>query len=216
MGALPVLTWLLRISPLCSILGLAFPAISNLNKNPFFVNANADGAVDANQFGFYLASSGSELYLGGTNEDLYSESIEFNSVDSSGGFWQATGAKAKVGSTSAVTGFQTIIDSGTTLMYGPPAAVKKVFAKVTGSKLFDSTNGMFHSDSRHVFLMILRRLLLIPVRYASHHLLQLGWQGLDDFCGQPEPRTDRYRLQGLRRIACCARPWPRHGRLAPR
>ncbi|KAJ6588105.1 acid protease [Mycena capillaripes] len=129
--------------PIDGILGLAFPAISNLNKNPFFVNANADGDVDANQFGFYLASSGSELFLGGTNEDLYTGDIEFNSVDSSGGFWQATGAKALVGSSSAVTGFQTIIDSGTTLMYGPPAAVKKVFAKVSGSKVFDSTNGYY-------------------------------------------------------------------------
>ncbi|KAJ7700486.1 acid protease [Mycena rosella] len=129
--------------PVDGILGLAFPAISNLNQNPFFVTANDAGSVDANQFGFYLASSGSELYLGGTNSDLYSGDIEFNSVDSSGGFWQATGAKAKVGSTSAVTGFQTIIDSGTTLMYGPPAAVKKLFAKVTGSKLYDSTNGYY-------------------------------------------------------------------------
>ncbi|KAJ7450831.1 acid protease [Mycena latifolia] len=129
--------------PIDGILGLAFPAISNLNANPFFVTANDAGAVDANQFGFYLASSGSELYLGGTNEDLYSGEIEFNSVDSSGGFWQATGAKAKVGSTSAVTGFQTIIDSGTTLMYGPPASVKKLFAKVSGSKVYDSTNGYY-------------------------------------------------------------------------
>jgi cathepsin D len=98
---------------LFSILGLAFPAISNLNQNPFFVNADAAGVVDANQFGFYLASSGSELYLGGTNDDLYSGDIEFNSVDSSGGFWQATGGKALVGLTTAVSGIETIIDSGT-------------------------------------------------------------------------------------------------------
>ncbi|KAJ7067092.1 acid protease [Mycena amicta] len=97
--------------PIDGILGLAFPAISNLNENPFFYTADAAGNVDANQFGFYLASTGSELYLGGTNEDLYTGDIEFNSVDSSSGFWQATGAKVKVGSSSAVTGFQTIIDS---------------------------------------------------------------------------------------------------------
>ncbi|KAJ7829548.1 acid protease [Mycena leptocephala] len=129
--------------PVDGILGLAFPAISNLNENPFFVTANDAGATDANQFGFYLASTGSELYLGGTNDAKYSGDIEFNAVDSSQGFWQATGAKAKVGSTSAVTGFDTIIDSGTTLMYGPPAAVKKLFAKVSGSKVYDSTNGYY-------------------------------------------------------------------------
>ncbi|KAJ7782162.1 acid protease [Mycena olivaceomarginata] len=127
--------------PIDGILGLAFPAISNLNQNPFFVNADADGVVDTNQFGFYLASSGSELFLGGANSDHYTGDIEFNSVDSSGGFWQATGASAKVGSSTAVSGIQTIIDSGTTLMYGPAADVKKIFAKVTGSKVYDSTNG---------------------------------------------------------------------------
>ncbi|KAJ7802540.1 acid protease [Mycena olivaceomarginata] len=120
--------------PIDGILGLAFPAISNLNQNPFFVNADAGGVVDANQFSFYLASSGSELYLGGTNDDLYTGDIEYNSVDSSGGFWQATGGKALVGSTTAVSGIETIIDSGTTLIYGPPADVKKIFAKVTGSE----------------------------------------------------------------------------------
>ncbi|KAJ7752532.1 acid protease [Mycena olivaceomarginata] len=129
--------------PIDGILGLAFPAISNLNKNPFFVNANHDGDVDANQFAFYLASSGSELYLGGTNSDLYTGEIEYNAVDSSSGFWQATGASAKVGGSTAVSGIQTIIDSGTTLMYGPAADVKKIFAKVAGSKVYDSTNGYY-------------------------------------------------------------------------
>ncbi|KAJ7337667.1 acid protease [Mycena albidolilacea] len=129
--------------PIDGILGLAFPAISNLNQNPFFVNADAAGVVDANQFSFYLASSGSELYLGGTNDDLYTGDIEFNSVDSSGGFWQATGGKALVDSATTVSGIETIIDSGTTLIYGPPADVKKIFAKVTGSKVYDSKNGYY-------------------------------------------------------------------------
>ncbi|KAJ6606003.1 acid protease [Mycena vulgaris] len=129
--------------PIDGILGLAFPAISNLGENPFFNTAIDAGTVDANQFGFYLASSGSELYLGGTNEDLYSGAIEFNDVDSSTGFWQAAGAKAKVGTTTAVSGFQTVIDSGTTLMYGPPAAVKKLYAAVSGSKVYDSANGYY-------------------------------------------------------------------------
>ncbi|KAF7366914.1 Acid protease [Mycena sanguinolenta] len=120
-----------------------FPAISNLNSSPFFVNADSQGAVDANQFAFYLASSGSELFLGGTDQNLFTGDIEFNSVDSSGGFWQVTGGGAKVGSSSVLSGIETIIDSGTTLAYGPPDDVKEIFAKVSGSKLFDSTNGFY-------------------------------------------------------------------------
>ncbi|KAJ7701588.1 acid protease [Mycena rosella] len=129
--------------PVDGILGLAFPAISNLNKNPFFNTASKDGTVDANQFGFFLASNNSELYLGGTNANKFSGNIEYHTVNKSTGFWQIPNARAKVGSTTAVSGFETIIDSGTTIMYGPPAAVKEIYAKVKGSAVFDSTNGYY-------------------------------------------------------------------------
>ncbi|KAF7334942.1 Acid protease [Mycena venus] len=129
--------------PIDGILGLAFPAISNIGENPFFVTAANAGTFDANQFGFYLASSGSTLYLGGTDESKYSGDIEYVPVDSSNGFWQAQGAKLKVGSSTVLTGIDTIIDSGTTLAYGPSATIKKVYAKVPGSKLFDSENGLY-------------------------------------------------------------------------
>ncbi|KAF9065022.1 acid protease [Rhodocollybia butyracea] len=129
--------------PTDGILGLAFPAISNLNADPFFVTANSQGAVTSNEFAFYLASSGSELFLGGTNSDLFSGSIEFHDVDTSTGFWQITGASIASGSTTAVSNFETIIDSGTTIMYGPPDAVKDFYNKVSGAKLFDSSEGFY-------------------------------------------------------------------------
>ena len=37
----------------------------------------------------------------------------------------------------------TIIDSGTTLMYGPPAAVKTFYAAISGSAVFDSSEGLY-------------------------------------------------------------------------
>jgi len=123
---------------------MAFPALSNLGTDPFFNTAFSQGAVPTNEFAFKLASTGSELFLGGANTARFSGSIEFHSVSSSaGGFWQISGASIHTGSATPVTGFQTIIDSGTTIMYGPPAAVKKFYASVTGAKLFDSTNGFY-------------------------------------------------------------------------
>ena len=95
-------------------------------------------------FGFKLASSGSELYLGGTNSAHYSGSIEYHDVDQSTVFWQITGAKALVGSTTAVSGFETIIDSGTTIMYGPPSAVKTFYSKISGSGVYDSSEGYYY------------------------------------------------------------------------
>lgn len=71
-----------------------------------------------------LASSGSELYLGGANVKLYTSKIETHAVYTSTGFWQSSCAFTLVGITAAVTGFKTVIDSGATIMYGPPAVVR--------------------------------------------------------------------------------------------
>ena len=113
-------------------------------QNPFFNTLISQGTVSAGVFGFKLASSGSELYLGGANDELYSGSLEFHDVDTSSGFWQLPGAKAYVNGKSVVTGFETIIDSGTTIMYGPPSAVKKLFASVSGSGVYDSSQGYYY------------------------------------------------------------------------
>ena len=100
--------------PIDGILGLAYPAISNLKQDPWFTNANSQGAVDKNSFGFYLAKTGSELYLGGANDKLYSGDVEYHDVDKSEGFWLITGASISVDGKSAADSFDTIIDSGTT------------------------------------------------------------------------------------------------------
>ncbi|KAI9001242.1 protease [Trametes punicea] len=129
--------------PTDGILGLAFPAISNLGQNPFFVNAFAQNQVVENVFAFKLSSTSSELYIGGTNQSLFNGSIEYHNLSSSEGFWQIGNARALVNGQAAVSGFQTIIDSGTTIMYGPPAAVKDVYAAVEGSQVFDEENGFY-------------------------------------------------------------------------
>ncbi|KAJ7635309.1 acid protease [Roridomyces roridus] len=129
--------------PIDGILGMAYPSISNLNVDPFFVNANKAGSTGANQFGFYLASSGSELYLGGTQSDKYSGDIEFNKIDTSTGFWQTTGASVLVGGKSVGDSFDAIIDSGTTLAYGPPDAVKALYDAIPGSSVYDQDQGLY-------------------------------------------------------------------------
>lgn len=71
-------------------------------------------------FAFKLASSDSELYIGGTNDQLYSGDIEYHNVSSSGGgFWQISGASAIVGGKEVVSGFETIIDSGESSLRTP-------------------------------------------------------------------------------------------------
>ncbi|KAL1745063.1 aspartic peptidase domain-containing protein [Schizophyllum fasciatum] len=129
--------------PIDGILGLAYPAISNLKQDPWFTNANAQGAVDKNAFGFYLAKTGSELFLGGANEELYSGDVEYHDVDKSEGFWLITGAAIAVDGKSAADGFDTIIDSGTTLAYGPPDVIDEIFSKIDGAKAYDQQQGLY-------------------------------------------------------------------------
>ncbi|THH27059.1 hypothetical protein EUX98_g7124 [Antrodiella citrinella] len=128
--------------PLDGILGLAFQDISNLNAPPFFQNAFSEGAVPSGAFAFNLASTGSTLYLGGTDTSLYTGDVEYHDVTNSG-FWQATGGSAVVAGKTVVSDFQTVIDSGTTIMYGPAADVKKFYAAIPGSTEYDTKNAMY-------------------------------------------------------------------------
>lgn len=107
------------------------------------MNAFKQGTAAQNVFGFKLASTDSTLFIGGTDTAAYTGSLEYHKVSSSSGFWQISGASAVVNGKTAVSGFQTIIDSGTTIMYGPPSAVKKFWAGVQGAKLYDSQNGFY-------------------------------------------------------------------------
>jgi cathepsin D len=125
------------------ILGLAFPALSNFTGSPFFQTAVSDGVLSQAAFAFKLADTGSSLFLGGVDNSLYTGSIEYHDLSSSNGFWQIGGATISIGGTSAVSGIETVIDSGATLIYGPPSAVKQFYAKVSGAQLYDSENGFY-------------------------------------------------------------------------
>ena len=52
-------------------MGLAFESISKFNASPVFQTLISEGVLDSPVFGFKLATSGSELFLGGTNSNLY-------------------------------------------------------------------------------------------------------------------------------------------------
>ncbi|KAJ4485432.1 acid protease [Lentinula aciculospora] len=129
--------------PVDGVLGLGFPSNSNLSGDPFFVSAVQQNAITTKAFSFYLATNNSELYLGGTNPKWYQEPIEYHPVNKSNGFWQVKNASINVGGAKVLSNFDTIIDSGTTIMYGPPDMVKEIYAKVEGAEVFDSSEGFY-------------------------------------------------------------------------
>ena len=121
---------------------MGFPAIAQLNHTPFFQTAIRQNKVASGVFALYLADSGSELHLGGTNRRHYSGPIEYHPViktDVNGtsefAFWLLDKAEVGVnGKSVPLSPFKTIIDSGTSLFYGPPDEVKKLYAHVPGSQ----------------------------------------------------------------------------------
>ncbi|KAG8715800.1 Type I transmembrane sorting receptor [Ceratobasidium sp. 423] len=116
--------------PSDGIMGLAFSSISSIGAPTFIENLYSQGKISAPTFGFRLASSGSELYLGGADTSKYTGSITWASLTSKT-YWLTTGSSS-VGSTVGYSGAM-IIDSGTTLVVGPTSSVKAWWAKVPGS-----------------------------------------------------------------------------------
>jgi cathepsin D len=58
---------------------MAFPEVSTLGTPSFFDNLVAEGSVVVPQFSFKLAANDSELFLGGSNSDLFTG--EFTTVN---------------------------------------------------------------------------------------------------------------------------------------
>ncbi|KAI0724515.1 acid protease [Cerioporus squamosus] len=125
------------------ILGLAFEAISNMHKTPFLLAAKNQGTIKSASFGFKLAKINSELYLGGTNPTLYTGEIEYHSVTGKTGYWQIGGGNVLVGNTLVASGLATIIDSGTTLIYGPPDQVGALYKNVPGAAPYTPMAGFY-------------------------------------------------------------------------
>ncbi|KAI1791329.1 protease [Ganoderma leucocontextum] len=129
--------------PSDGLLGLAFPAISNLKHNPFFFTAVSQGTAKEARFGFKLSQSGSELYIGGTNTGLYRGNIEYHKISSSNGFWQIGGASVKVSGQVVARSFDTIIDSGSTIITAPQDAALAFWESVDGADYYDQSQGLY-------------------------------------------------------------------------
>jgi cathepsin D len=61
-------------------MGMGFKAISTYRANPVFQTLISQGAVANRVFAFKLAKTGSELFVGGTNPDLYTPPISYADV----------------------------------------------------------------------------------------------------------------------------------------
>ncbi|KAG9077974.1 Type I transmembrane sorting receptor [Ceratobasidium sp. UAMH 11750] len=117
--------------PSDGIMGLGFSSISYMGAPTFFENLVSQKVVNSAVFSMYLASNGSELYLGGTNSALYTGDITYSALTSKT-YWLTNGESSVNGKVAYKGGM--IIDSGTTLMVGEANSVKAWWQTVQGAK----------------------------------------------------------------------------------
>ena len=116
--------------PSDGIMGLGFSTISSIGAPTFIENLFNQKVVSEPTFSMYLATNGSELYLGGTNDTLYSGNITY--VDLTSKTYWLTNGTSSVGGQEAYTGGM-IIDSGTTLIVGEARSVEAWWETVEGA-----------------------------------------------------------------------------------
>jgi hypothetical protein len=115
------------------ILGLAFDSIS-IDKTPTpFKNLMDQGKVDKGAFAFYLGDNADgELTIGGWDEEKFDGDLTWVPLKSAT-YWEIALDDISAGGTSYDSATQGIVDSGTSLLTGPTAAVKAL-AKSVGAK----------------------------------------------------------------------------------
>ena len=67
--------------PADGLMGMGFQSISRYNATPLFQALVSQDVVTSPVFGFKLGTSGSELYLGGTNGNLYTGDFTWVSLE---------------------------------------------------------------------------------------------------------------------------------------
>ncbi|KAI0292907.1 acid protease [Russula brevipes] len=115
------------------LMGMGFQSISNFNASPLFQTLISEGIVTSPVFSFKLATSGSELFLGGTNSALFTGNFTWVPLTSEG-FWQASFNSISVGGSTVIGNTAAIFDTGTTEIVGDPAGIQKLFQSISGAQ----------------------------------------------------------------------------------
>ncbi|KIM44828.1 hypothetical protein M413DRAFT_363610 [Hebeloma cylindrosporum] len=138
----------LLTSPVSGLLGLAFQTISASKAEPLWQTLVSSGAWDSPLMAFQLTrflndsavqteEPGGSFTMGFTNSSLYTGDIDYVNMPVQGSYWilplssmvvQGNSISLPSGSSSYAA-----IDTGTTLVGGPPEFISQVFAQIPGS-----------------------------------------------------------------------------------
>ncbi|XP_025061212.1 cathepsin E [Alligator sinensis] len=114
------------------ILGLAYPSLAVDGVTPVFDNMMAQNLVEMPIFSVYMSrnpesSAGGELLFGGFDPSHFSGTLSWVPVTKQG-YWQIQLDNIQVSGSVAfcAEGCQAIVDTGTSLITGPPSDIKQI------------------------------------------------------------------------------------------
>ncbi|KAH8087161.1 acid protease [Cristinia sonorae] len=123
------------------LLGMGFPAISAFQEPPFIQNLIAEGQLDEPAFSFKLNATGSELFIGGANPELYNGEFTYAPVTEQA-YWQVPLESIAVNNGVVINQVASIIDTGTTLVLGDHKNVNKLYESIPGAKNVSESAGL--------------------------------------------------------------------------
>ncbi|KAG7472594.1 hypothetical protein MATL_G00110440 [Megalops atlanticus] len=117
----------LYYSPFDGIMGLSYPTISASSATPVFDNMMKQGLVSQDLFSIYLTrngASGSVVTFGGYDSNYFTGQVNWVPITYEG-YWQIAIENVMVNGqvVACAQGCQGIVDSGTSLIAGPPSEI---------------------------------------------------------------------------------------------
>lgn len=109
------------------IAGMAFPSLSQFKRDPFMQTLIKQGVISQGIFAFGLSKTDARLDVGGVDRASYRDSLNYVDVDTSTGFWTIS-----AGTLNGVPLLSSIVDTGTTLVIGPPVDVSIICLEAGG------------------------------------------------------------------------------------
>ncbi|CAD7092986.1 unnamed protein product [Hermetia illucens] len=135
------------------ILGLGYTSISQDNVTPVLYNMYSQKLIKSPVFSFYLKRNmadpddGGQLVFGGADPKHYTGSFTFVPVDDQG-YWQFKMDGGSLGAYKfCVGGCQAIVDSGTSLVTGPPDTIEEIYKLLNAT---ENSIGMIAVDCNKV------------------------------------------------------------------
>ncbi|KAF9221245.1 acid protease [Gyrodon lividus] len=126
------------------LIGLAFQEVSAYNERPVFHTLISDGQIDEPVFAISLAAPGPELYLGGTNPDMYTGDFTYTPVIVPG-FWLISIDRIVANGETVLDDVDCVIDTGTDLIWGHHWHVRTIYRAVGGTDASDTLYGGYYT-----------------------------------------------------------------------